>query len=261
VTSLGYLAWLLWLQGKADEALTRHDASLQLAERRGHPYSLAYGLVLAAFVRQCRGDVQAALDEADRGIALVTEQGFPLLRTWGQAVRGWALAARGDADQGIALLGEGIAASRATGAELAVPYFLYLLGDACTRAGRADAALAAVAEGLTVADATDQRLFSAELHRLRGELLRGRDAGTAEDSLAQALAIARAQGAHALELRAAMSLGRLWHDQGRSAEARVLLGESYGWFTEGFATADLQAARAFLAELDRASASPSAGRA
>jgi predicted ATPase/transcriptional regulator with XRE-family HTH domain len=261
VTSRGYLAWLLWLQGKADEALTRHDASLQLAQRRSHPYSLAYGLVLAAFVRQCRGDVQAALDEADMGIALATEQGFPLWLAWGQVVRGWALAALGDTEQGVALLREGIAARRATGAELAVPYFLYLLGDACARAGRTDAALAAVAEGLTVADTTDQHLFSAELHRLRGELLRDQDVGTAEDSLAQALAVARGQGAHALELRAAMSLGRLWHDQGKSAEAHALVAESYGWFTEGFATADLQAARALLTELARAPAAPSGGRA
>jgi predicted ATPase len=132
------------------------------------------------------------------------------------------------------------------------PYFLALLAEAYGNAGQADDGLQVLAEALMLVDKTGERLWEAELHRLQGELLLRQaipDTTQAEPCFQQALTIARRQQAKSLELRAAMSLAQLWHQQGKQAEARALLAEVYGWFTEGFDTADLQEARALLTVL------------
>jgi len=147
---------------------------------------------------------------------------------------------------------QGMTAWQATGAEVDRPYYLALLAEGYGKAGRAEEGLHVLAEALAVVDAIEERYYAAELYRLQGELLLARSAGQhteAETCFHQALDVARQQQAKSWELRAAMSLSRLWQRQGKRAEAYELLAPIYGWFTEGFDTADLQEAKALLAEL------------
>ena len=156
---------------------------------------------------------------------------------------------QGEADGGLAQMRQGFSAWRATGAALGQSWFLCMCAEACGHAGQIEEGLHAVEEALVHVDRTGERLWEAELHRLKGELLSQLKAvprAEAEACFQQALAVARGQGARWWELRAAMSLARLWQQQGKQAEARQLLAEVYGWFTEGFDTADLQEARALL---------------
>src|SRR5262249_19108297 len=135
-------------------------------------------------------------------------------------------------------------------------HWLALLAEAYRRGGQAEAGLRMLAEALAAAHSTGERYYEAELYRLQGELLLLRSAAEhteAETCCHQALDVARRQQAKGFELRAAMSLSRLWQGQGKRAEARELLAPIYGWFTEGFDTADLQEAKALLAELGQAS--------
>src|SRR5215813_7923342 len=144
---------------------------------------------------------------------------------------------------------QGIAAVRTTGALLAIPYFCTLLAEVCDHVGHTAAVLQALAEAHTLVEQHEERWWEAEVHRLRGVLLLRQTAtpqAEAETWLQRALDVARRQEARSLELRAAMSLSRLWQQQGRRVEARDLLAPIYGWFTEGFDTADLQEAKALL---------------
>jgi predicted ATPase len=149
---------------------------------------------------------------------------------------------------------------RSTGAEYQRPHYLTLLAEASGLLGQPEGGLAALDEALTLIEKTGERYYAAELHRQRGELLLrraakshsaqgGREQHEAERCFQQALGVARQQQAKSLELRAAMSLARLWQQQGKRDEARALLAPIYGWFTEGFDTADLQEAKALLETL------------
>ena len=149
------------------------------------------------------------------------------------------------------MLQDGLAAYQATGAALARPYFLVLLAQAYHSMDRVEAGLAVLTEALTVIDKTSEQQYVAEVHRLIGDLRLaqsgpGQHGEVAAESFHRALGVARQQQAKSLELRAALSLARLWQQQGKGAEARQLLTEVYGWFTEGFDTADLQEARVLL---------------
>src|SRR6266851_1883480 len=146
-----------------------------------------------------------------------------------------------------------IAATAATGAKMARPGILNLLAGACMRTGRLDNGFAALTEALATADEHEDRMYEAETHRLKGELLLRQDhsnVAEAERCFRTAIEIARRQSARIAELRATTSLARLLANQGRRDEARVMLAEIYGWFTEGFDTADLKDAKALLDELD-----------
>jgi predicted ATPase len=173
----------------------------------------------------------------------------------GTILRGWALAAQGQREEGSAQIRQGLAAFRATGAELNRTYYLALLAEAYGQAGQTNEGLHVLSEALTGVHSGRERWWEAELYRLRGELLLQAGCGvqnaawTAEESFRQALDTARRQQAKSLELRAAMSLGRLWQQQGKRAAAHRLLTEVYDWFTEGFDTADLRETRSLLAEL------------
>jgi predicted ATPase len=149
---------------------------------------------------------------------------------------------------------QGLSAYRAIGAGIWQTHFLALLAEAYGKAGQAEAGLQMLAEALAVADRTHERVYEAELYRLKGELTLLQpsctDEAPAEACFQQAIAIARRQDARSLELRAVMALSRLWQQQGKGPDAREMLAECYGRFTEGFDTADLQEARALLAELD-----------
>ena len=165
---------------------------------------------------------------------------------------GWALAMQGQGEEGMAQLRQGIAAWQATGAAVLVPYFCTVLAEVCDHLGHTADALQALTEASTLVEQQEERWWEAEICRLRGVLLL-RQPGTpqaeAETWLQRALDVARRQEAKSLELRAAMSLSRLWQQQGKRVEAYELLAPVYSWFTEGFDTADLQEARALLEEL------------
>jgi predicted ATPase len=167
-------------------------------------------------------------------------------------LRGWALAMQGQGEAGMMQIRQGIVAYRATGAALLVPYFCTLLAEVCDHLGYPAAGLRALAEARTLVEQQEERWGEAEIARLRGVLLL-RQPGTppaeAETWLQRALDVARRQEAKSLELRAAMSLSRLWQQQGKCQEAHDLLAPIYGWFTEGFDTADLQEAKALLEAL------------
>jgi predicted ATPase len=263
VACLVWDAHALWLLGFPDQALWRSHEAFTLAQELAHSLSLGLARQCAAVVSQLRGEVQIAQEQAQALVKLCTEQGFPTWLAGGMILRGAALAAQGQRDEPIGQIRKSLATYRATGAVIWCPYFLALLAEASWRAGQAEAGLTALAEALATVHATGERWWEAELHRLRGEFLRAQ-AGTrdeahgtrhmvqeAEASLHQALAVARHQEAKSLELRAAMSLSRLWQHQGKRTEAYELLAPIYGWFTEGFDTADLQEARALLEELAR----------
>jgi predicted ATPase len=206
----------------------------------------------AATIRQFRRERQAASELTETIMTLSREQGFVLWMAWGTILRGWELSEQGQGTEGIIRIREGIAAWRATGAELFHPHFLTILARAYAEAGRATEGLTTVAEALAIVKHSGERLYEAELYRLQGELLLHQPAGSskeAESRFREALDVARRQQAKSLELRAAMSLSRLWQQQGKLDEARDLLAPVYNWFTEGFETADLQKAKALLEEL------------
>jgi predicted ATPase len=245
-------AWTLQLLGYPDQALARIHEALALAHALAHPYSLAFAQWGATFVFQFCRDVPAVHEEAEAAVALATAQGFPLWVASGTGLRGWALAMQGQGEEGMAQVRQGITALRATGAALWVPYLYTVLAEVSDRLGHPEDGLQALAEAHTLVEQQEERWWEAEVHRLRGVLLLRQTAtqqAGAEACFQQALDVARCQEAKSLELRAAMSLARLWQQQGKCAEARELLTPIYGWFTEGFDTADLQEAKTLLEQL------------
>jgi class 3 adenylate cyclase/predicted ATPase len=247
-----FAALTLWLLGYPAQALARLHEALALAHELSHPFSLAYVRVFAAIVSQLHRDVPAVHEHAEAAAALSTEQEFPLWTAWGTSLRGWAVALQGQGDEGLAQVRQGIAAGRATGTALLVPYLCTVLADVSANLGHTAEGLQALAEAHTLVEQHEDRWWEAEICRLRGVFLL-RQPGTppaeAEAWLQRALAVARRQEAKSLELRAAMSLSRLWQHQGKRDEGRQLLVEIYRWFTEGFDTADLQEAKDLLDEL------------
>jgi predicted ATPase len=249
---------LLWLSqaflalGYPEQARVRQGEALASARELAHPNTIAQALFCDWTVHQLLRDGREAQEQAEALIALATEHGLPLWQAAGVVVRGWALAAGGRAQDGIAVIRRGLADYRATGAELFSPYFLALLADAHVRTGQTVTGLRLTADALDQVERTGVRWIEAELHRLRSELLLALpqpDQAKVEKCFRQALAVAREQDAKMWELRAATSLSRLWAGQGKRAMAHDLLAPIYGWFTEGFETADLRDAKALLDEL------------
>jgi predicted ATPase len=248
----GGAAVVLWLLGYPDQALRHLHATHALAQELLHPPSLAFARMLAAIAYQLRRDSDAAHEQAEALIALANEQGFSFFRSIGGILRGGTGTALGQRGEQIGQIRQDLAAVRETGSALWEPYSLGLLADVYAQDGQVEAGLATLDEALAAAQGTGQRMVEAELHRLRGSfLLRQPGTGQAEveTCFQRALDVARRQEAKSLELRAAMSLGRLWHQQGKRQEAHDLLAPVHAWFTEGFDTADLQEAAALLEEL------------
>jgi predicted ATPase len=245
VTSLGYLSCVLFALGYPDQAMMRSREALNEAQQLSHPNTTAQALFFACALNQFLSAGPAVRDRAEALISLSQEEGFPLYLAHGTIFCGWAVAKAGETVVGSAQLRDGLAAWRTTGAEYILPYFLTLLAEADGCIDRADGWLT---EALARVERTGERWFEAELHRLKGELQMRNQAG-AEACFQGALAVARAQSARAWELRAAINLARLWCNQGKRAEAYDLLAPIYGWFTEGFETADLKDAKALLHEL------------
>jgi len=244
----GYLGALAhWLLGYPDKALALALGALALAKRIAHPFSLADALLKDAMLHLDRGEPELALQQLDAAEALVAEQrlGFVMEPRF---LRGAVLSAQGAFEQAIACLREGLA-SRLGAMRLRL-YGVVRLAEALARQGQHEAALAATREGLSTEEKTGHRQWEAELHRFEGVVLAGLNRlEEAQTALEEALRTARRQQAKAYELRAAMSLARLWGEQGRRTEARELLAPVYGWFAEGFDTADLKDAKALLHQL------------
>ena len=248
VFSLAMAAHALWHLGHADQARRSSRRALELAERLAHPFSTAIAIAYDAMLHQFLGEVGAVADRSASLVELSSRHGFAYYHAWGTILGGWALARQHDVESGLAQSREGMSALRATGAELRWSYYLSLLAEPSRAGASHDRGLALLDEALRSADASGERWRSAELHRLRGELLLagGEDERAAELSLRRAHDLARQQEAKMLELRAATSLSRLFRHRGDAAEAERALVETYSWFTEGFDTADLRSAAEYL---------------
>lgn len=254
--SLSNSAWTLGVLGHFDRAVEQYRQGLALGRELGHPFSEAWALISAAVVHQLRGEARETLSHAEASIAIANERGFSLLMEWASALQGWARFELGGGAEAIGILRASIDASRATGADLLAPYWLALLAGAYGRAGQAADGLVMVHEALGEVARTGERLWEAELNRLKGELLLKCDAANeseAEACFLSAIEVAQAQSAKSWELRAATSLSRLWQQQDRHDEARELLTTTYSWFTDGFDTAVLKEARSLLDELEASS--------
>jgi predicted ATPase len=241
----------LWLLGYPDQAVQWSEAGLLQAQELGHAFTLQQALSLSALLHLWRREAAVAQEQAKTQWVLCTEHGFAGVLAWGMIEWGTALVAQGVWTEGLAQMRQELAAIRAV-ARLPWLLFLGLLAEACERAGQVEAGLRALHEALEALQTSEERLYEAEVHRLRGELLLQQSVAQqeeAEASLQQALDVARCQQAKSWELRAAVSLARLWQHQGRRDAARELLAPIYDWFTEGFDTPDLQEAKALLDRL------------
>jgi predicted ATPase len=250
--ALAYAAWNLVYLGYAAQAVEASHQALELARRSGRKYEEAFALMFGAWVHLHRRDPQATRELAEAALAIGVDQGFAQPLVQAKISGGWALSELGEAEEGIARMREGAIAWRAAGNELGLAFFWTLLAGACLKAGRVEEGLDAVDEALAAVGRTAEEHHQAELHRLQGELALARAGdpeSRAEDEFQQALAVARRQQAKSLELRAAMSLSRLWQRQARHQQALELLEPIYGWFQEGFDTADLREAKALLGSL------------
>jgi class 3 adenylate cyclase/predicted ATPase len=251
VTHRCYLALTLWHLGHPDQALELARETCELARTIGHAFSLEHAVDFAAYLcHYCRlgAEVQARGEEE---VAIATEQGFPFWHALGTLHRGAGMLLQGRGEESLPLLLKGFTAFRATGAEVRVPSYLGMLGGAYTQLARFEDAHRVLDEALAVAEKNDDRCYEAEVHRLRGELLLAESphqAAAAEDCFRQAIETARRQQSKAWELRATMSLARLWR-QGRRDEARATLAAVYDTYTEGFTTPDLVDAAALLETL------------
>jgi predicted ATPase len=216
--------------------------------------SLTLALYWAAMLHHLRREAPLTQARAEAAMTIATEQGFPQELARATPLRGWAQAASGHGEERRGQIKQGLAAYRATGSTAERPYYLALLAETSAKVGQTAEGLEALAEALATVAQSRVRWWEAELYRLRGELLLQHavpQPGEAEACFQQALAVARRQQAKSLELRAAVSLARLWQQQGQRAKAQALLAPIYGWFTEGFDTADLQEAKVLLEELGR----------
>jgi adenylate cyclase len=252
IANLVWLARTLWVLGYADQAQQRSEDTLALARQTEHAPSLAYAEYILAMLSQCRREAAATHARADALIAFATAQGLTHRIGQGRALLGWALTMEGDAAAGVQHIQQGLAVHQTMGIKMGQPYYLALLAEAFGQAAQPEAGLSVLAEALTLVATSEERWWEAELSRLTGALqlqLRTPDVPQAEACFQRAMDVARCQQAKTLELRAAISLSRLWQRQGKREEARQVLAEVYGWFTEGFDTPDLQEARALLQEL------------
>jgi class 3 adenylate cyclase/predicted ATPase len=243
-------AWTSWFLGFPDRALQSVQAGVALAQRLAHVPSLTFALIWATLLHDLRNEFAEARERAEAAIQIAGEHRLAQWLAFANICCGFALVGLGRRTEGIAQLQTGLADWNGTGARVLETQWLGFTAEACAQAGRFDEALAALDRATTTAAASGECYYQAELHRLKGAVLAETgDPAEAASWLQQAIATARSQQAKSLELRAAISLARLWRDQGRRALAQDQLAPVYGWFTEGFDTADLKNAKGLLDEL------------
>jgi len=253
VTPRTSLARVLWTLGYADQARQRCQEALTLAQQGDHIPTLAYTEFFVALVCQFCRDVATTQAHADALLAVAAEHRLALRAAQSHLLRGWALAMQGEVVSGVSLLRQ-VLASPDVGPEALRPYWLATLAEAYDRVGQPQAGLQVLAEAVTLIATTEMCWWEAEVSRLQGALLLhlpNPEVPQAEAAFRRALDVARRQQAKALELRAALSLSRLWQEQGKCAEAHEFLAPIYAWFTEGVDTADLQEAQRLLEKLAR----------
>ncbi len=244
-------AHALWLLGHPDQAVASIQAALTLAQQLGHPLSLCMALRWAAVLHYLRREAPLTQARAEAAMTMATDHGFSEQVALATPLRDWALAANSQGEERRAQMRQNLAASHATEATRVRSDRLALLAETFAQVGQITKGLEALAEGLATVAKSSVRWWEAELYRLRGELLLRQTVAQPEEAevcFQQALAVALREQAKSWELRAAMSLARLWQQQGRRAAAHALLVPVYGWFTEGFDTADLREAKALLEE-------------
>ncbi len=249
VNCLSYASWILWRLGYPERGLKKSQEAVAITAGLSHPLSLTYATGFAAMLHLLRREGSLGQERAEAVLSLATEQGFPYWVALGTIRRGGALALQAQEKEGIPQLCQGLAASRAMGADIGRTDHLALLGEAYGNVGQGEEGLSVLTEALAFMDNTGERVSEAELYRLKGELTLTSHVAEAEVCFQRAIEVARRQSAKSLELRATMSLARLWQQQGKQHEAHKMLVEIYSWFTEGFDTKDLQEAKGLLAEL------------
>jgi predicted ATPase len=238
VAALCFRSWALWTIGFPDAALSDAKRALTYGHEVGQAATLMPDITSITHTL-CRNDA-AAKKQADELIALADEKGVPFWKALGTMLQGWLLVMAGKASDAVPVLTSGITMWQSTGATSSlVPLHLSYLTRAYADLGQFDYARVCIGEAITAMAATGERWCEPELHRIAGEIalqMPEQDAAKAEACFEHALAIARQQQAKSWELRAAISLARLWRDQSKAQEARELLAPVYGWFTEGFET-------------------------
>jgi predicted ATPase len=242
----------LWFLGYPEAALADASNSLKEAREIGQAATLMNALFFATYTHLHCGNHATANALLDELVALADEKGTSFWKAGGTSVRGWLFAVTDRPFEAVQMIASGISAWRSTGSTFSMPIWLAHLASAHAHLGQFDHGWRYACEAMTAAETTRERWFEADIHRIAGEialLSPEPDAAKAEACFERALAVARQQQAKSWELRAAMSLARLWRDQGNVSEARELLAPVYGWFTEGFDTRDLKEAKALLEEL------------
>jgi predicted ATPase len=247
VQCMASLAQVLWCLGYPDQGLQRGREAVRSARDLSHLHSLTCSMYFAIRLHLHRGETREADELTEAALALSTKQGFTFWTALIVFMQGWSLFQQGREVEGIARMRAGFADAEATGAKMMRPMFCALLTEAYGQVGQLDDAWQMLASALHAVEESGQRHYEAEMYRFKGELhLRKADPKQAATGFQRALDIARHQQAKSWELRAAMSLARLWAEQGKRSEAYELLAPVYGWFTEGFETRDLQDAKSLL---------------
>jgi predicted ATPase len=252
VSILSYRSWALWFLGYPEAALADSDHAISDAREIGQAATLMYALGHTPFTYFQCGNYAKARAVIDELVALADEKGALFWTVYGMMNQGWLSALTGKAAHAVHMITSGLTAWRSMGAAVWMPLYLSCVTGAYAALGQFDDAWRCIGEAMTAVETTNERWCEAEVNRIAGEIaLKSpeRDTAKAEVYFERALAVARKQQAKSLELRAAMSMARLWRDQGKRDEARALLAPVYGWFTEGFDTLDLKEAKALLDEL------------
>ncbi len=254
-----FSAIALWYLGYPDQALLRSNEAVTLAQELTHPLSLSAAHHFAGSLHLLRQESQSTMEHAEAAMTIAADQGFVLFIAYDTMLKGWALAEQGQIKEGISQLHEGLVAFQATGMKVLVPQWMVVLAELYGILGQLENALSVLAEAHILSEKNNgERYYIAEMLRLKGQLLiQGKKAKMQETSdyddavtyFLRAIKLAKQQGAKSLELRAAMSLSRIWQSQGKKSGAYELLSKIYGWFEEGFGTPDLVAAKVLLEEL------------
>jgi predicted ATPase len=252
VSVLSFRSLALWMLGYPDAALADTHKLLSEAREIDHAATLMFALVYASIIHIHCGNYEAANTQLDEVVALAEKKGAMFWKTLGTIWRGWLFALTGEVSDAVKMISSGITALRSTGSTVLMPLYLACLARAHAEFGQFHDARRCIGEALTTIEATKERWWEADINRMAGEialLSPEPDAAKAETYFERALDVARQQHAKSFELRASMSLARLWRDQGKVQQARELLAPVYGWFTEGFDTRDLKEAKVLLEEL------------